>query len=148
MTRFLATSWRPRVSDSPSRPESKYLDRGDAVNLARNWLDKDAGGWGVTTEGVRILADAVMRMDEELKRLYTSSERGISDSDEAKAIIQDAARWRYVRSNVSVEDRQVGYCVRYFRFETNCDKRTIEEAVDFAMHPDREPDERPNEEKS
>lgn len=41
-----------------------YVDRGDAVNLARNWLDKEAGGWSMTTEGIRILADAVMAMDK------------------------------------------------------------------------------------
>jgi hypothetical protein len=38
----------------------------EAVNLARNWLDPKAGGWGMTNEGVRLLAEAVVAMNATL----------------------------------------------------------------------------------
>lgn len=56
---------------------------------------------------------------------------------EMEELLKDAARWRYIRSNVGVRDRMIGYCSRQYFFETDCEKRTIEEAVDAAMHPER-----------
>ena len=40
---------------------------GDAVNLARNYLDGMYPN-GLTPKGVRILAEAIMRMDEVLRK--------------------------------------------------------------------------------
>lgn len=51
------------------------LERGDAVNLASNLV---AGGYKtkITDKGVKALADAVLLMDAELRRLYAVSENG------------------------------------------------------------------------
>ena len=47
---------------------TKPLDRGDAVNLARNVLGANEAL--ITKTGVRMLAQAVLVMDAELTRLY------------------------------------------------------------------------------
>lgn len=44
------------------------IDRSEAVNLARNWLDGDEHeGIGITYKGVKALAEAVLKMDEYIK---------------------------------------------------------------------------------
>lgn len=43
------------------------LDRGDAVNLARNYVDGLYPN-GLTAKGIQILAQAVLRMDEVLRK--------------------------------------------------------------------------------
>ena len=64
------------------RPEARPIyyanpqqlpDRGDAVNLARNWLDaqKPNGGMKITTKGIRTLAEAVMLMDAWIREVTT-----------------------------------------------------------------------------
>lgn len=45
-----------------------YIDRGDAVNLARTLVDAVAGVTLITEEGVRCLASAVLAMDEYIRR--------------------------------------------------------------------------------
>lgn len=46
-----------------------YLDRSDAVNLARNVL-RQRDDPEITNKGIAMLAQAVIDMDEELRRLY------------------------------------------------------------------------------
>jgi len=45
----------------------KQIDRSDAVNLARNMVERE--GNGITPNGVMVLCSAVLRMDAELNRL-------------------------------------------------------------------------------
>jgi hypothetical protein len=51
-----------------SASNSYGCDRGEAVNLARNIRGQDA--CVVTDKGIDTLAEAVLRMDEELTQLY------------------------------------------------------------------------------
>ena len=58
----------------------KPLDRGDAVNIARNVLDVDSRIGGLTDKGVKTLAEAVLAMDAELSRLYACGDGGITQA--------------------------------------------------------------------
>jgi hypothetical protein len=51
--------------------DSYGCDRGEAVNLARNIRGRDA--CVVTDKGIDTLAEAVIRMDEELTKLYAAT---------------------------------------------------------------------------
>jgi hypothetical protein len=51
------------------------LERGEEVNLARNVLEQNK----ITHKGVLVLAKGILRMDEELKRLYELLKTGSSD---------------------------------------------------------------------
>lgn len=81
----------------PAAPENR-LDRGDAVNLASGIVSRlDTGSYNtVTDKGVKVLADAVMLMDAELRRLYALSdtgrsyEDGLEDAAKAAESVQDA----------------------------------------------------------
>lgn len=67
------------LKDSASTPSSSTtapcIDRSEAVNLARNWLDETpgVGGWDMTQRGIRTLAEAVMRMDEHIRSLASAN---------------------------------------------------------------------------
>lgn len=47
------------------------IDRSEAVNLARDWLDSQApkGGMHITNKGIKTLAEAVMNMDAAIRAL-------------------------------------------------------------------------------
>lgn len=68
----------------------KPIDRGDAVNLARNVRGRDA--LVITDKGIDMLAEAVLRMDEELTRLYAARPEAADTThlDEARSIIWHA----------------------------------------------------------
>ena len=53
----------------------KPLDRSEAVNLARNVAERDVSA-ALTPKGQMTLAQAVLAMDAELKRLYALPEGG------------------------------------------------------------------------
>lgn len=73
--------------------ELATIDRGDAVNLARNWLDDPVRG--ITDKGIAKLAQAVLAMDAELSRLYVEGDGGITQALVAMAranVIEECAR--------------------------------------------------------
>lgn len=55
------------LGDEAAQP----LDRSEAVNLARNYIDM--GGYNITPKGIAMLANAVLDMDEAIA-LYVSRE--------------------------------------------------------------------------
>lgn len=57
------------------------IDRSDAVNLARNYLDRDYPP--LTPHGVKTLAEAVMAMDEYIAALTPRSETEASSHGDA-----------------------------------------------------------------
>lgn len=65
----------PCLTSCPLRTTVKALDRGDAVNLARNVMEFSECP-ALTPKGQLCLAEAVLKMDAELTRLSTRSESG------------------------------------------------------------------------
>lgn len=66
-----------------SLPESRaavYVDRGDAVNLARNMLEASERQ-GITPHGVRMLAEGVMAMDAALQAIAAPREGWVQLSE-------------------------------------------------------------------
>lgn len=55
----------------------KIINRSEAVNLARNAVERD--GNGVTPIGVLVLCSAVLRMDAELLRLQKKYKKKMID---------------------------------------------------------------------
>ncbi len=82
----------------PQFDKHSRLDRGEAVNLASNvWPDGSNG----RPKGMRILADAVLRMDAELTRLYDKL-------DEAQALLGAANNaLGHQASLLSAKDREL-----------------------------------------
>lgn len=79
-TYFCDCGWRahgsapsaPSRDDEPVPALAAHLDRGDSVSLASHIISNlDTGSYDtVTDREVKQLADAVLVMDEELRRLY------------------------------------------------------------------------------
>lgn len=78
------------------------------------------------------LPDSMFNVHQRVKAALLS-EKPLADTERDK----DAASWRYLRSNVRTFDKMIGYCSRQWVFESDCQRRTVEEAVDYAMHPER-----------
>lgn len=78
---------------------TKPLDRSEAVNLARNALEFSECP-ALTTKGQLCLAEAVMKMDAELTRLYALSPEGAPSLPPDMAILE---RCREICMRVSFE---------------------------------------------
>lgn len=78
--------WETSVSET-----APFVERGEAVNLARNYLDPDGGHYDMTRIGIAMLAEAVMKMDAALL-----SARSATQALAAKLNEADAARYRWL----------------------------------------------------
>lgn len=98
----------------PAAGESVAVDRSDAVNLARNMLDH-RNCKGITSYGVRVLCEAILKMDAALATPPAVSAEA-RDAEELRdaceyaqainAIERDALRYRWLRN-----------CAEFFTYE-------------------------------
>ena len=112
----------------------RYVDRGDAVNLARNLLDDPVQFAMITPKGILMLCNAVMKMDAALR------------SETA-----DTARLDYLEKEVLEEPlllhnlRTPGGAFRGLGIGLGCTDRTLRKAIDYlmgAMNPNRQGDDK------